>query len=287
MRILPLIAALLFTSASAQFATSTTTPERTLLERVLTSDWSANPDTLSIKTGQLPADFPFALPAGSKVIGSVVLQRPGDNDGPSTSVYWDSPQSPLATQQALTRTLEQDGWKPLPLPIGPGGQEGGFQPSDSSSGAMWYRRNPDQTVLFRVKTVGGVTQGGLYLNRPRSLDQQLRMATSMGGRPTSLLPVLTPPGGAVVMPQGSGMSGDDAQQSARIETELSADKLFDHYSSQLKKQGWAVINQAKVGGIQTSIWSFKKGQTQGLGSLSLKTVSKGRYQASISTFLGR
>lgn len=292
MRPLPLIAALALSTASAQFAAPASTPvnpsaDRALLERVVTSMWDATPDSVVIRTGQLPPAFPLSLPAGSRVIGSVVTVRPGVSALPSTAVYWETSLTPQAAQQALVGALERGGWRLLPLPFGPGSLVGGFQPSDRATAGVWYRRSPDQTALFRVRQVGGVTQGSLTLSGAENLDGQLRAAGVIAARPGDGLPVLRPPVGAEVHVDGQGSTGDDLDQSARVVTDLSPAALLAHYASQLKGAGWRLVNEAQVGGVQTSLWVFTQGARQNLGVFTVQAVGKGEYRARLSTVMGR
>ena len=291
MRSLSLLTALLLSVAPAQPAPKAPisiprpSAERLLLERILTSN--GNGASVDIFLGELPARFPITLPEGSRVIGSVVTVRPGTMASPTTAVYWNSPLNPLSTQQAIVRTLEQGGWRRLPVPFGPDLTMGGFQPANQVTGGTWYRRSPDQILIFRVQQAGEAAQATLTLSGAESLDQQLRAAGAVMAGTGTGLPVLRPPLGAEVHVEGQGSVGDDLNQAARIVTNLSPAALTSHYAGQLKQAGWRLLNEAEVDGLRTSIWSFAQGTRQNLGIFTVQTVGKGEYRAQVSTVTGR
>lgn len=291
MRSLALLTALLLPVASAQPAPKAPisipkpSAERLLLERILTSDGNEAP--VDIFLGELPARFPITLPEGSRVIGSVVTGRPGTAASPTIAVYWNSPVNPLATQQALVRTLEQSGWRHMPVPFGPDRIMGGFQSANQVSGGTWYRRSPDQILSFRVQQAGEAAQATLTLSAAESLDQQLRAAGAVAAGLGTGLPVLQPPLGAEVQLESQGSTGEDIDQAARIVTTLNSEALMNHYAGQLKQVGWRPVNEARADGLVTSIWLFTQGTRQDLGIFTLQTVRMGEYRARISTVVGR
>lgn len=131
--------------------------------------------------------------------------------------------------------------------------------------------------------MGQVTQVSLTREEPRDLEQRLHFADLRRMGPQINLPKLTPPPNSTVFPQGSGSSGD-VQQTMRIETPLNTTALLNHYSAQLKKNGWTPLNQAQSGHILTSLWRTKDG---GLGLLAFTELQQGVYKGALAAFAAR
>ena len=269
------------TQPRAQAQTQAQTPgtpatERELLLRALSyGDAQVTP-----LPGRLPADFKLALPAGSRLLGSVVTtaaRGSGMNTGASLRVFFDHTLPATQVREALVKTLKGAGYQPMPRPTQAyPGDEGGFQPSTPALTDTWYRRNPDEVLFFTLERAGEVTRATLFRETPPDLGLRLQMGA---GGPYASLPKLAAPAGASVSPQGGGSSGEDANQSARIETSLSLAALFDHYAAQLAAAGWTPLNRSQDGKIKLGVWRTKAG---GLGLFSLTEVEKGTYRGMVA-----
>lgn len=263
-------------------------PEWELLERALNPNFPGGVE-LKIQLGQVPSNLGFSLPQGSRVVGSVISD-PRHSDFPAaTSVYFDLPVDSKQAQSLLAGSLTQAGWQPLPDigMYGPFASSGGFQATAPLTGASWYRRNPDRSAYFTLKTVGKVTQVYLTINAERDLDGRIRMATLVGQNPANLLPKLAAPAGANVLPQGGGSNGDDITQAARIESELNQKDLLEHYAAQLRKAGWTALSAANKGALMTTLWTFKQGKDERLGLFTINQSDKGVYRAVLATMSQR
>lgn len=287
-RLLPLLGALLLSSSLAQTPASqapAASPERELLERAATPFWSPASVRVGVLVGQAPADLGFALPQGSRMVGSVLTET-ADPDFPAgVTVYFDSRLTPGQVQAHFARVLPTAGWKVLTVGNDGPSLEFGFVSSTPIGGRPYYHENPDQSLNILTRVVGGVTQVRLSRERAPSLRQQLRFAQAGGpGRsPFSQLPKLRAPEGASVTPRGGGSSGDDVTQTAGIESQLSRTALFDHYAAQLRQAGWTLRNRADTGTLTTSIWTFQHEGKERVGLLLLSETGKGQYRATLGT----
>lgn len=77
----------------------------------------------------------------------------------------------------------------------------------------------------------------------------------------SLIPSLAPPGGAVALGSGSGGGGDHWDAHARIQTNLTVDELVDHYGSQLRTEGWEVLE--RTSGQETAVEGYRMTDPEG------------------------
>lgn len=286
LKLLPLLGALLLPASLAQTPapqSPAVSPERELLERVATPQWGPASTRTTVLVRQLPADLGFALPPGSRVVGSVRVASSGPDFPSSVTVYFDTRLTPAQVEAHFARVLPQAGWKVFPLGPGGPGAEGGFLPSAPVDGRSYYRLKPDQRVSVQARAVGGVTQVTLARYDEANLAQILRYAQDERFDPARLLPKLTPPAGATVSPRGGGSSGDNVTQYASIESKLSRTALFDHYVGQLKQAGWTLRNRADTDTLTSSIWTFKQDGKERVGLLLIGEAGKGQYRATLGT----
>lgn len=137
-----LCSSLLFSSAPAQFAstgtvTSAPSAERELLLRAMTFDDFTQVEVLPER---LPSSVSLSLPAGSRVVGSIVTRTTttgaGMNIPPSVRVFFDHPLPPDQLRPMLNSTLKQAGFQPMPQRGQPGPPDGGFQTTVSLFGDL-------------------------------------------------------------------------------------------------------------------------------------------------------
>ena len=276
---LALLGVLALSTTLAQ--TPTISPERELLQRAVTPLWGPASLRSSVLVGQPPADLGFALPQGSRVIGSVVTETPDPAYPAGVTVYFDTALSPEQVDAHFARVLAPAGWKVFPLPPGGPSPEGAFLPSTPVGGRPYYRQNPDQQLTIQTRVVGGVTQVTLGRQRSPELAQILRYAQDDRFDPTRLLPRLTPPAQATVSPRGGGGGGDNVTQYAGIESTLSRAALFDHYAAQLRQAGWTLRNRADAGTLTSSLWTLTQDGKARVGLLLIGESAKGQYRATL------
>lgn len=262
-------------SASGQTGPLTSL-ERELVQRSLDPGDDSGKARVELRPGRLPERFGLTLPAGHRLIGSVVVTGPNS----SSSVYFDTRLDAGQLAAKLTAELRRAGWQPFPE--GPGfndGVDGGFLPSAPLSGRPWYRRSPDQMLFIQTRPAGAVTQVTLRQNGAPFLSQQLES----GGRgAVGRLPKLTPPSGSSVTPGGWGTSGASVTQDVQIETALTREALYEHYAAQLRRAGWVLVNRGQAGKIVSATWSVVRDNKTQLGLLIFTERAKGRYGGTLS-----
>lgn len=278
-----LLGTLLLTSGLAQ--TAGTSPERELLERIVNPAYSAPFKVeAEILLQKLPADLGVSLPAGSRVIGSVV-NRSSDSDFPSgVNVYFDTALTPEQTNEFLKRSLTAADWKTFPVPR-PYGQ-GGFQGSDALGEInRYYRLNPPEILSFMTQVTAGVTQVTLVKNESNDIERQLRFSEDPYFNEATSLPKLTAPAGIAISLRGTGSSGNDVKQEATMTGDLSRKALFTHYAEQLRQAGWTPLNRAETATITSGLWSFKPAgkDREQIGQLIIREESAGQYRAVLGT----
>ncbi|MPY67956.1 hypothetical protein F8S09_14945 [Deinococcus sp. SDU3-2] len=278
-KLLALLGALTLSSGLAQ--TPAVSPERELLQRTLTPLWGPASLRSSVLVGQLPPDLGFALPQGSRVIGSVVTETPDPAYPAGVTVYFDTALTPEQVDAHFARVLAPAGWKVFSLSSGGPFPEGGFLPSTPTGGRPYYRQNPDQQLSIQTRRVGGLTQVTLGRQRAPDLAQTLRYAQDERFDPARLLPRLAPPAGATVSPRGGGSSGDNVTQYAGIESTLSRAALFDHYAAQLRQAGWTLRNRADAGTLTSSLWTLTQEGKERVGLLLIGESARGQYRATL------
>lgn len=264
------------------------TLERELLERVATPFYGPGSTTAQILIGKLPADLGFALPAGSRVIGSVSTRSQAPSFPAGVTVYFDTAQTPTQVEAYFAKALPGAGWKVFPRAGNDPYGEGGFQPTAVSGGGYYYRQSPnqaqapDQTLGVMAQRVGQVTQVRLSVERTSNLKQMLSYARPDGPSYPSL-PKLQAPANATVSSRGGGGNGNNITQYAGIESGLSRAALYDFYAAQLKKAGWKLSNRAETGKLLSTLWTFTDDGAQRVGIFLLNEVAKGQYRATLAT----
>ncbi|MFC3860157.1 hypothetical protein ACFOPQ_05185 [Deinococcus antarcticus] len=270
--------------AAAQFASSTvpSTSEQELFKRALSFDSQTQVELL---LGKAPKDFPVPVFAGSRLIGTVMTtdnskSGSGMNRLPDARVFLDVPGSLGQTSQALNAFFKKQGYQLMAMPGAYDRMTGGFQTTTPTlAWGQWYRQKPADVISYGLQQVGAVTQVSLMREAltPEALQSRLRMA-ALQGEPTARLPKLVGPADSRVMGQGSGSSGEDAYQSAAIESTLALAALHDHFARQLTQAGWKLIQKGGTSRILVSLW---QAPNQSLGELTLSQSGQGRYRGMI------
>ncbi|MBB5235927.1 hypothetical protein [Deinococcus budaensis] len=280
-KLLSLLGAAALSTSLAQTPAASPERELELLQRAVTPLWGPASLRSTVLVGQAPADLGFALPQGSRVIGSVVTETPDPAYPAGVTVYFDTALTPAQVDAHFARVLAPAGWKVFPLPSGGPSSSGGFLPSAPVGGRPYYREKPDQQLNIQTRVVGGVTQVTLGRQRSPDLAQTLRYAQDERFDPVRLLPSLTPPAQATVSPRGGGGGGDNVIQYAGIESTLPRAALFDHYAAQLRQAGWTLRNRADAGKLTSSLWSFTQDGEERVGLLLIGEAAQGQYRATL------
>ena len=250
------------TAAFAQTQDTTMVPRELALALISFAGASGRGQTITV--GRSPADFPRELlPPGVRILGG--LFSPGGRDMPRsiTVVAVSADSLPLATS-TLESTLERAGWKTPAMPgaqtrggfssmsvlVASGGQRGSMLCRDSAMVYMTVAPRDGGGSLYHVDFTPSV-----HRNSPCNPD----FARRMMGRQTEEMfnfPMLRPPAGAYSRGGGSCGSEDSQEQTARLETTLSATDLVAHYAAQLQTQGWTLGPRS---GDSTMVMQLAKG----------------------------
>jgi hypothetical protein len=207
--------------------------------------------------GALPPDFPadIPLPAGSRVIGSLVADKP--------IVILNTDQDDEAVIAFYEEQLAALGWI-MPEPSLPE-RHGGFLESGPSivgriprQGTALYRNDGPSLQISAYKTPNGHTRVQLTLT-PNGAREWRRSHRNMG-RPDEMygmLPPIEPPPNTQQYQGGGSMGSDNIEVEARIESPLDLSTLAAHYTAQLEQGGWQRINGEENGPVAWSTWTFE------------------------------
>lgn len=284
-KLLPLLGLLALTPGLAQSAPAPrSAPTATeLLQRFLSPDWTGDQGGTEVLVGQVPGNLGVALPAGSRVVGTVRTSFGQGATPTTTAVYFDTALTPQQVTAHFVKALGSGWQEATGLLNGPYEAQGGFQPSTSILNRAFYQKNPARLVQVSARAAAGTTQ--VTLRRQQGADTE-RLIESMGSRSPAAslflqLPTLVAPEGSTVWPQGGGGGGDDVTQTARVETRLDRGALTEHYAAQLRAVGWRLVNRADVGQVTSTVWSFTQGGQERVGLLILAGTSP--YRATLMT----
>lgn len=233
--------------------------ERELLYRILHARPPGFPNDVSLLVGQLPPDFPFALPEGSRVLGTqlyepAVVPRGGMNRVRSANVHLDSPLSAQAFVAAVQATLRDRGWEEL---RGEGPPRAGFVNAQQHDSLHYADPATELGVQVQAHEEGGVTRVNVNVMHfsPEHRDHLRRMADHERG-----VPVLEAPEDVTVHFGGSGGGAGGTAYKAVFETNATAADLHAHFVSQLERQGGARLLTTQEAGPEASLWQGAEGQ---------------------------
>jgi hypothetical protein len=214
-----------------------------------------NDDTRRILIGELPAEFPFALPIpeNARVIGSMVL-----GDAVGTQVILDSPEPPDAVIDFYTTALNEAGWET----IQPGVTGAGFANSTPIA-AVFCDADENYVLVTAVRMGEGSTDVRIHTQSPAQLNQcsPIPQANSQPG--AAILPALEVPPGATMQGGGSS-SGSNGEWgiTASLLSDLSAAELAESYNQQLEAAGWTMIENGSAEGMAWSTWTTEDAEAQ-------------------------
>lgn len=258
--------------------------ERELLYRLLDINYGAGTVKQKLYVGELPPDFPVALPEGSRVLGGqeqTFPKRPASTQGLSfqlsdhSRVLMDSalPVSAFIAQMRSQLTSE---WEDADWPMMP---HTGFLPTEAQDALSMYSPALEKMLNVRAAEVSGVTQVTLDLNnQSRQEREQTRRHFDLHHQ--QLLVPVRVPAGATVQPGGGGSSDNHASSDAFIESGLSADELLKYFGVQLLENNWQSLTHAQIGAVTAASWTNRQG---GLVFISLETAEQGHSATMIAT----
>lgn len=239
---------------------------------------------------ELPNDLPIQLPLPNQatVLTSVVYRVEGF-DFDFYRVLLDVPHPPETVAAQYRQQLELSGWEE-PRPTA--GDLAGFIPSAARLENQFVFCSADKTQgIFASASSQADNSTGLDLNlAPITGDHSSCRSDLASAQPPdfeSPLPILSPPVGAIVTPQGSSASGSKPNEysfvevEATIESELSAEAIAQHYAAQWESAGWSPYGEETNGSVK-KVWRLEDeaGQPwQGTLTIEPSAEQSGVYRA--------
>ncbi len=257
---------------------------QTLAERLLAAPYPTGPSqgplpAVRLLPGQVPSDFPLALPTppDARLVGSMVRNQPASTTGPGglpsgpatpgTTVVWEAPGTRADLLTLYEQALIQQGWT-----AAPGGSPfaaGGFQ-TTFFGGSLSYCRGEDGPWLaVAVYPLANQTNDvHLTLTEnagPCSVPSPISARTGFP-RGAELLPRLAPPPGVQLQPAGGGGGGPNRWSSdATAETTRAPGELEAYFAPQMQAAGWVRQAGATDGQLAWSTWALpSEGDWQGM-----------------------
>jgi len=235
---------------------------RALVGRFLTvpgSGPTSQQQAADLLPGQVASDLPLALPQppNSRIVGSVVRRR--GQDAVLWDVIFDAPGAPTDILKAYGQQLASLGWtKP---PVGPFG--GGFQAAAPNDTAATFCQTigtaPFLTVTAAPEASG---QADVRVHIDATGPGPCFMPTAPGPPPlpgTGRLPILAPPAGVQVQPNGSGGGNNRFTSEATALTDKRAADLEAFYAQQVQAAGWTRVAGGADGPYAWSAWTLPGG----------------------------
>ena len=256
----------------------------------LANDYGSGPADVQLtvaSVAQLPV--PLALPAGARVVGTVV-RRP---TGPATygmyryteyRVYVDAPQAPDEFVAALASALQPEGYS---RKVPSFGQPGGGFAVSAPEFATLCKDETAPAVNVRSSRRDGHTEAVITETIP-SPDNPQRGGTPCSSRPTmagsdsSPLPKIGAVDGVTVSRRSSTSGYGFSEQTVDVTTALTPAAVVTAWSKQITDDGWLPDGPAAVGDAG-AIATFRRtvdGRARVI-VMSLGRVAQGRYLASV------
>ena len=232
-----------------------------------------------------PADFPLTFNFEElEFIGS----RKYD-EAPIQSVAWKSPLNPQSSRDLVTEVMLANDWIPMPSDdrMHPSSQRG-FIPHQvrSTEDNQQFCRDRDGTltVQARESTVGTVlTLTHNNDNRGRDCAGLMAAQTIAQSYSTmgfsAYLPVLTLPESIETNAGGgSGSSGDEANASMSVTTDVSAAEVSFYFEPQMKAQQWILESDIHGRKVSGHVW---RRIVDGLELICIVTAAESRNGLSL------
>ncbi|WOD39917.1 hypothetical protein [Nodosilinea sp. E11] len=235
--------------------------------RLLSSDFL---EVQQILLYELPNDLPIQLPLPDQatVLASMVYRVEGF-DVDLYRVLLNVPQPPEVVAAQYRQQLKSQGWQE-PTPIA--GDLAGFIPSAARLDNQLVFCSADKTQgIFVSASSQADNSTDLDLNLvPITDDHSSCRSDRASDQPPdfkSPMPLLSPPVGAIVTPQGSSASGSKPNEysfvevDATIESELSAEAIAQHYAAQWESAGWSPYGEETNGSVK-KVWRLEDEASQ-------------------------
>lgn len=286
--LLAALAAMLAPSSAPAAVQADQTSDASLLElaqRYILRDGTGQVELLA---GQMPGDLPvaLALPAGSRLVGSVVRRTSARST--AWDIFFDLASTPDDVTAFFQRELQATGWA-IPKPFDSTGTyiPSGFQYqglSGTATRAPLPTRTPapngpknvtlcpssgDAGMMVSARVASnGLTIVTVHLDAVASQCTYLRRATSTATPAPPPLPVLSGPPDVRVFPLDYE-DVDNNLSDATVETDMPAVELEALYGKQLAAAGWTRITGDARGPLAWSLWSTPSGKQGYLSVLEI------------------
>ncbi len=246
----------------------------------LLSGYSISGSQITVTVGAQPAEWPLALtlPEGVEAVGGYVrrgeyeenvLFVQGDalvetaddqaDDQASEAGEGQEAIGDAAAQlvNAMRQSLMAEGY--IAPPDGLYGSVPVFLPTTSSMPDLLCDPDGDYIVSLGAIAVYGQPPAARISLSPEQGGDLCSGQPRIEGSPLlTMLPQLTPPADAEVMPYGQGLGGNQVEVDARISTStLTAADLAEHYEAQLVDAGWENLGRTAAEPVAWSSWSFQ------------------------------
>jgi hypothetical protein len=227
--------------------------ERQLRELASRSLTYPDPDG-PVKVDLVPLGYPDGVPpelvdrTSFRLLGSIVRRRNGELT--DVELIFDGPGEPAVVLSTYESELVRVGWVRLER-IGP--VRGGFE--SRGFGDMAFLVNKRQTAIVNLHALDR-EEGGSDLRVRYGTGHVGDMLAMRQGMPneTSPLPVLRPPPGVRMRPEGHGGGGARWSSSAQATTGLAPVELEAYFAKQLESAGWGRIDGSADDFFAWSSW---------------------------------
>jgi len=214
---------------------------------------NGQPQTVELFVGQLPSDFPLALPTppNGRLVGSDA-HRAGTQPI-SWAVVFDAPGAPGDVNTFYQQQLPGLGW--TPAPSHPGAQRGGFQPTLNTIPLIFCQSSSGPSL-----TVTATVRPNLPTDVRVSVSASAGPCASSPGSPgqppgADRLPALTAPAGVQVQTTSGGGGPNRFTSDATAITDQSVTTLEAHFAQQVQAAGWTRVAGGANGPVAWSTWT--------------------------------
>jgi hypothetical protein len=211
---------------------------RELASRLLTHPDPDGPVTVEL----LPIGYPDDLPpdlvdrTDLRFLGSAVRRRAGELTG--VELAFEGPGEPTVVRQRYEAELIRLGWVHLEQ-MGP--VRGGFEPR--GFGDMAVLVNGNNTALVTLHALDRAAGGSdLRVRYDTGHVREMLGMRQSATRETSVLPVLRPPPGVRMWPEGHGGGSWSWSSAAKAETDMAPMELEAYFAKQLETAGWGRLD---------------------------------------------
>ncbi len=237
-------------SQGAEIRGGTEEELREFAARALTYSYPGAPEGKTlILVGSLPEDLPLSirLPEDARIVGSII--RPGDG---GTELILDMPLRPEAVVTYFDDQFTQAGWERFEE-----AQFGaGFVQASGPSAMFCLDEDRGTIYLSTVPLTDEMTDVRIQLQMPAQYSPCEQGSNGPLDDGMRLIPALKSPAESTTQGGGASSSGDQAEVTTTLITELSAVELAAFYGDQLSRAGWELIEQGSASRVAWSAWTI-------------------------------